>query len=137
MTHSKEMDDQEIQNDHYLIEFVDRAGFKHVSTDEGCQKVTSQCKRLPNSGDFQFRYPELECLELLRLESEHFDLFIPNELLVGERVYPLIEFLLCWEKLYKLQFSHMCDEVKMTSCLIFSILPMYKTRGRVFLTRGE
>jgi len=34
--HSKELEDQEIQNDHYLIEFVEWAEFKHVLTNEGC-----------------------------------------------------------------------------------------------------
>jgi len=72
-------------------------------------------------------------VELSILESGHFDLLIPNELLLGKKLDSLIEFLLFWEKLYKLQFSHMCNEVnmcnevKMVSCLIFFILLLYET----------
>jgi len=50
--YSKEKEDQEIQKDHYLIEFVECAEFKHDSTNEGCQKPISECKPLPNFGDF-------------------------------------------------------------------------------------
>ena len=102
-------------------------GFKNA--DEEYQNATSECKPLPNSGDFRFWYPKLECVELSRLESGHFDLLIPKELLVGKKLHPLIQFLLFWEKMYKLQSYHMCDEVKMVSCLIFFILSQYKTRG--------
>jgi len=52
--YSKEKEDQEIQNDPYLIEFLECAKFKRVSIDGGCQKAASECKPLPNYGDFQF-----------------------------------------------------------------------------------
>jgi len=87
--HSKEKEDQEIQNDPYLIEFGECAEFKHVSTDEGCQKAASECKPSPNSVDFQFWSIELKCVELSRLQSEHVDLFIPNEVIVGKKLHPL------------------------------------------------
>jgi len=97
--HSKEEEDQEIHNGPYLIEFVEYAEMKHVSTNEGCQKATPECKPLPNYGDFRFWSLDLKCAELLRLESEHVKLFISNELLVGKKLHPLIALLLFLEKL--------------------------------------
>ena len=67
-----------------------------------------------------------------RLESEHVDLFIPNELLVGKKVYLLITLLLFLEKLKALQFFHLRSEVKLFLYLDSFFLPLYKTRGRVF-----
>jgi len=51
---SKENKDQEIQNDHHLIEFVESAKSKYVPIEKQCQKATLECKQLPNSGDFRF-----------------------------------------------------------------------------------
>jgi len=40
--HSKEKEVQEIQTNPPIIEFVECAEFKHIFTDEGCQKATSK-----------------------------------------------------------------------------------------------
>jgi len=45
-------------------------------------------------------------------------LFIPNELLVGKKLHPLIEFLLFWDKL----IHYIYNEVKLVSYLLFFIL---------------
>jgi len=125
--HNKEKDGKEVQTDPYLIEFVKRAQFKHASRFEGCQEAASECKRLPDSGDFRFRYPELKFIELSRPRSEHVDFFIPSELLVGKKLHPLIALLLSLEKLKALQFSNLQREVTLVSCLVFFILPLHKT----------
>ena len=48
-----------------------------------------------------------------RLESEHVDLFIPNELLVGKKLHSLIALLLFLKKLKALQFFHLQSSVKL------------------------
>ena len=48
-----------------------------------------------------------------RLEIVHIDLFIPNELLVGKKLHPLIALLLFLEKLKALQFFHLRSGVKL------------------------
>ena len=58
----KEKKDQEIHNDPYVIELVEYAEFKHVSTNEGRQRAAFECKPLPNSGDFWFWSPNLKCV---------------------------------------------------------------------------
>ena len=104
---SKEKEDQEIQNDLYLMEFVECAKFKHVSIDERCQKAATACKPLPNPRDSWFSYPKLTCVEQSRVESEHGDSFIPNELLIGKKLHPLIALLLVLEKLKALQLFYL------------------------------
>ena len=64
-----------------------------------------ECKILPNSRDFWSSCLKFKHVELSTLESEHTDLFIPNELLVGMKLHPLIEYLLFWEKVHKVTVS--------------------------------
>jgi len=107
------------------------AKLKHISTYDGCQKAVSECKPLPNYEDFRFWSLELKCMELSRLESEHVDLFICNELLVGKKLHPLTA-LLFLEKLKGLQFFYLRNELKLFLCLDSFFLLLYKTQGRVF-----
>ena len=86
--------------------------------DEECRKATFECKLVPTTKDIQFWYQEVKHVQMSMLEGRNFDMFIPKELLVAKKLHSLIEFLLFQEKLYKLQFYHMCDEVKMVSCRI-------------------
>ena len=72
-----------------------------------------------------------------RLESEHIDLFIPNELLVGKKLHPLIALLLFLEKLKALQFFHLQRAVKLFLYLDPFFLPLYKTRGPGFPNQGR
>jgi len=58
--HNKK-EDQEIHNDPHQIEFVECAEFKHVPTNEGCQKGAFEGKTLPSSRDFRFLSLELVC----------------------------------------------------------------------------
>ena len=72
-----------------------------------------------------------------RLESEHVDLLIPNELLVGKKLHPLIALLFFLEKLKALQFFHLRSAVKLFLYLDSFFQPMYKTRGRIFSNQGR
>ena len=72
-----------------------------------------------------------------RLESEHVDLFILNELLVGKKLHPLIVLLLFLEKLKALQFFHLQSAAKLFLYLDSFFLLLYKTRGRVFSNQGR
>ena len=72
-----------------------------------------------------------------RLESEHVDLFIPNELLVDKKLHPLIALLLFLEKLKALQFLYLQSEVELFLYLDSFFLPLYKTRERVFSDQGR
>lgn len=54
-----------------------------------------------------------------KLESEHVDLFIPNELLAGRKLHPLIALLVFLEKLQALHFFHLQSKVKLVFCLVF------------------
>jgi len=121
----------------YLIEFMERAEFNLFPHLRDVKRLPSECKPLPDSRDFRFWYPELKFVELLRLRSEHVDFFIPSELLVGKKPHLLISLLLFLEKLKALQFSNLQREVILVSCLVFFILPLYKTRGWVFFQLGE
>jgi len=57
-----------------------------------------------NPSNFRFQYPKLKCMDESRLESEskHVNSFIPNELLIGKKLHPLIALLLFLEKLKSL-----------------------------------
>ena len=87
--------------------------------------------------DVEFIIPNIAFMDntlhlMSRLESEHVDLFIPNDLLVGKKLHPLIALLLFLEKLKALQFFHLRSAVKLFLYLDSFFPPMYKTRGRVF-----
>ena len=62
-----------------------------------------------------------------RFESEHVDLFISNELLVGKKLHPLIALVLFLQKLKALQFVHLQSAVKLFLYLNSFFLPLYKT----------
>ena len=68
---------------------------------------------------------------MLRLGSEHVDLFIPNELLVGKKLHPLIALLL-FLKLKALKFFHLQRVAQLFLGLDSFFLPLYKTQERVF-----
>ena len=84
---NKEKEGKKAQSDYSLIEFVQHAEFKLVSTYEGCQKATSECKPLANSREFRSWRPKTKQV-LSRLESAHVDLFISNELQLAKSYNP-------------------------------------------------
>jgi len=79
----------------------------HIVTYEGCQRAASKCKPLHNPRNFQFWPLELKSVEPSILESEPIDFFVPNALLVGKQLDPLIALLLFLAKLKALQFFHL------------------------------
>jgi len=76
-----------------------------IATDEGWQRAASECKPLPNPQDFQFWCPALKHMKPSRLESEHVEFCIPNALLVGKQLHPLVALFLFLEKLKAYNFS--------------------------------
>jgi len=64
---------------------------------------------------------------MVRLESEHVDSFIPNELLADKKLHLLMTLLLFLEKLKALQFFYLQIVAKLFLCLNSFFLPLYKT----------